>query len=109
MEIPENGLRRIIIFALGVPHFDKPEKKEKEKIKTRLGEYDCEHQKGESEVDGPMDLKMKFAGELWTNDKVPFGLVKAKVKGDLGVGMIETEMEAIQSGKDAKSELPEAK
>lgn len=109
VEIPESGLRRIIIFALGVPTFEKPEKKEKEKIKTQLGEYDCDHFKGEVEVDGPMDNKLKMGGELWTNAKVPFGLVKAKIKGDLGVGSIETEMEAIQSGKDAKSELPDAK
>jgi hypothetical protein len=108
MEIPENRLRQFFILALGVPNFEKPEKKENEKIKTQLGEYECEHLKGESEVDGPMDQKIKFGGELWINDKVPFGLVKAKVKGDIGVGSIETEMEAIQSGKDAKSELPDA-
>ena len=109
VELPENRLRRFMIFALGVPHFDKPEKKEKEKIKTDLGEFECQHLKGETEADGPMDQKIKFNGELWTNDKVPFGLVKAKIKSDIGVGSIETEMEAIKSGKDAKSELPDAK
>ncbi len=109
IELTDARLRQILIFALGVPNFEKPEKKEKEKIKTQLGEFECEHLKGESEADGPMDQKIKFAGEIWTNDKVPFGLVKAKVKGDLGIGSIETEMEAIQSGKDAKSELPDAK
>jgi hypothetical protein len=109
IELPDARLRQIMIFALGVPHFDKSEKKEKEKIKTQLGEYECEHLKGQSETDGPMDQKIKFDGEIWTNDKVPFGLVKAKVKGDIGLGTIETEMEATQSGKDAKSELPDAK
>ncbi len=82
---------------------------EAEKIKTELGEYECEHFKGETEVEGPMDQKIKFGGELWTNEKVPFGLVKAKVKADIGVGNIDTEMVAIKSGKDAKSELPDAK
>ena len=109
VEIPENRLRQMIIFAFSVPTFEKPENKYKENIKTQLGEYECEHLKGEVEMDGPMDQKIKFSGELWTNDKVPFGLVKAKVKGDIGVGSVETEMEAIQSGKDAKSELPDAK
>ena len=108
-EIPDERLRRFMIFALGVPHFNKPEKKEKEKIKTDLGEFECQHLKGEAEADGPMDQKIKFNGEIWTNDKVPFGLVKAKIKSDIGVGSIETEMEAIKSGKDAKSELPDAK
>ena len=109
VELSDARLRQIIIFALGVPNFEKPEKKEKEKIKTQLGEYECEHLKGESEMDGPMDQKIKFGGELWINDKVPFGLVKAKIKGELGVGSIETEMEASQSGKDAKTELPDVK
>ena len=109
IELTDARLRQILVFALGVPHFDKPEKKEKEKIKTELGEFECEHLKGESEMDGPMDQKIKFGGELWTNEKVPFGLVKAKIKGDLGVGTVETEMEASKSGKDAKSELPDAK
>ena len=108
-EIPENRLRQMMIFALAVPYFDKPEKKEKEKVKTELGEYECERAKGITELDGLMDTKVKLEGELWTHDKVPFGLVKAKIKGDLGIGSIETELQAIKSGGDAKTELPEAK
>ena len=110
VELPDARIRQIMIFALGVPHFNKPEKKEKQKVKTDLGEYECERQTGTAEVDGPMDTKVKFDGELWVNDKVAFGLVKAKIKGDLGgLGSIETELEAIKSGTDAKTALPDAK
>ena len=108
-DIPDNQLRRLMVFVLGVPHFAKPEKQEKEKVKTDLGEFECAHVKGETEVDGPMDAKLKMSGEIWTNDKVPFGLVKAKIKGDLGLGSIETDLQAVKSGKDAKSEIQEAK
>ena len=109
VELPESRMSRLLIFALGVPHFDKPEKQPKEKIKTDLGEYECEHLKGETELDGPMDTKVKLGGEYWTTDKVPFGLVKAKVKGDLGIGSIDTDLQAVKVGKDAKTELPDAK
>lgn len=108
-ELPDNRLRQLLIFAAAVPHFDKPQKKEKETVKTELGEYECEHWKGEAELEAFQDNKAKFEGELWTHDKVPFGLVKAKIKGDFTLGTIETELEAIKSGKDAKSELPDAK
>jgi hypothetical protein len=109
VELSKDRLRQIMTFALPVGHFDKLEKKDKAKIRTELGEYDCDVSKGETVLDGPMDAKFKIEGDIWTNDKVPFGLVKAKVKGNLAFGNIETEMEAIQSGSDAKSELPEAK
>jgi hypothetical protein len=108
IDLPKNQLRQIMTFALPVTYFDKVEKKDKAKIKTELGEYDCETLKGSTEVDGPMDSKVKVAGDIWTNDKVPFGLVKAKVKGELPFGTIETELEAIKSGTDAKSELPDS-
>ncbi len=109
VDFSDARLRQFMIFALAVPHFEKPEKKEKEKIKTELGEFECERQKGETELDGPMDVKVKMAGDIWTHDKVPFGLVKAKIKGDLGFGSVDTELEVTKSGKDAKSELPDAK
>ncbi len=110
IELKDDRLRQIMIFALGVPNFDKPEKKGKEKIKTELGEFECERLAGTAELVGPMETKVSFTGELWTQEKVPFGLLKAKVKGDLGgIGSIETELSAIKSGTDAKSELPDSK
>jgi hypothetical protein len=108
-ELSDSRLRQIILFALSVPHFDKPEKKEKESLKTALGEFECVHQTGQVEIEGIQDAKAKFEGEFWTSEKVPFGLVKAKVKGDLGIGTVETELEVLKSGTDAKTELPDAK
>jgi hypothetical protein len=109
IELPKERLRQIMTFVLPISHFDKLEKKDKAKIRTELGEYDCDTMQGETELDGPMGNKVKITGDLWVNNKVPFGLVKAKVKGDLAIGKIETELELIKSGTGAKSELPEAK
>ena len=108
-ELTESRLRQILIFAVTVPHFDKPEKREKQHVKTGLGEYECEHVTGVHEMEGFQNNKVKLEGDLWTHEKVPFGLVRAKVKGDIGVGVIETELEVIKSGTDAKTELPDAK
>lgn len=108
-ELPAGQLKQIMILAVGVPNFDKPKKGDKQKIKTPLGEYECQRQTGEGEADGFQNSKMKYEGELWTHDKVPFGLVKAKIKADIGIGTIETQLEAAKSGTDAKSELPDTK
>ena len=108
-ELPKERLRGLVVFAVGVPHFDKLAKKGKEKIQTELGEYECEHATGQVEREGFQGNKAKFDGELWTCDKVPFGLVKAKVKVDFTKGSIESELTAVRSGSDAKSELPDAK
>jgi hypothetical protein len=109
VELPKDRLRQIMTVVLPISYFDKLEKKDKAKIRTELGEYDCDVMQGESELDGPMGNKVKIAGDLWINNKVPFGLIKAKVKGDLAFAKIETELEVIKSGTDAKSELPDAK
>lgn len=109
VDLPKERLRQIMTFALPITYFDKLEKKDKAKVRTEVGEYDCEVMQGQSELDGPMDTKVKVVGDIWLNEKVPFGLVKAKVKGELPFGNIETELELIKSGKDAKSELNDAK
>jgi hypothetical protein len=105
VELPKERLLQIMTIALPITYFEKLEKKERAKIRTELGEYDCDVLKGESERDGPMNSKIKVAGDIWTNDKVPFGLVKAKIKGELAFGTIETELELVKSGTDAKSEI----
>jgi hypothetical protein len=109
VELPKERLRQIMTIVLPISYFDKLEKKDNAKIRTELGEYDCDVMKGETELDGPMGNKVKIAGDIWVNNKVPFGLIKAKVKGDLPFGKIETELEVIKSGTEAKSELPDAK
>ena len=107
-ELPEGNLRRLLLFAVAVPNFEKPEKKEKETIQTELGKYECEHWKGEAEVEGFQNNQVKFEGDLWTHNKVPFGLVKAKIKGDFGLGSLASVLEATKSGTGAKSDLPDA-
>jgi hypothetical protein len=108
-ELAENRLRQLLLFAATVPNFDKPEKKQKERIKTELGEFECDRLKGQTELEALQGNKIKVEGDLWIHEKIPFGLVKAEIKGDLGVGTIETHLEAVRSGTDATTELPDAK
>lgn len=109
VELPKERLRGILVFGAGVPHFEKLAKKGKEAVTTELGEFQCERAAGQAEQDGPQGSKAKFDGELWTNEKVPFGLVKAKIKLDLGKINFANELTAVRSGSGAKSELPDAK
>src|SRR5262245_19177708 len=42
IDLPKDRLRQIMTFALPITYFDKLEKKEKAKVRTELGEYECD-------------------------------------------------------------------
>lgn len=97
------------LFLQG-PGADAKKLDEKEAIETQSGKLDCDVITGTNQLEFG-GLKLSMTTRLLQSDKIPFGLAGAKLQFTVTVNgnaqMVKAEMTFKESGKDAKSALPD--